>query len=59
MAKRNYDRIASKVGKAGEFVADRQTLKSLEFVERPVIESTRCSGKRKQRSETAPPSRKR
>ena len=43
MAKRNYDRIASKVGKAGEFVADRQTLKSLEFVERPVIDDQKVN----------------
>lgn len=43
MAKRKYDRIASKVGQAGQFVADRQTLKSLEFVERPVIDDQKVN----------------
>ena len=43
MAKRNYDRIASKVGKAGEFVADRQTSRSLQFVERPVIDDQKVN----------------
>ena len=43
MAKRKYDRIASKAGKVGEFVADRQTAKSLEFVERPVIDDQKVN----------------
>ncbi len=43
MAKRNYDRIASKAGKVGEFVADRQTARSLEFVERPVIDDQKVN----------------
>ncbi len=43
MAKRKYDRIASRAGKVGEFVADRQTAKSLEFVERPVIDDQKVN----------------
>lgn len=43
MRKRELDRIASKVGKAGEFVADRQTAKHLEFVERPVIDDQKVN----------------
>lgn len=41
--KREMDRIASKVGKAGEFVANRQTSKSLQFVERPVIDDKKVN----------------
>lgn len=37
------DRIAAKVGKTGEFFADRQTAKSLEFVERPVIDDSKIN----------------
>ncbi len=43
MKMRNMDRVASKVGKAGEFIADRQTEKSLEFVERPIIDDTKIN----------------
>lgn len=37
MKKRYMDRVASNVGKAGEFIADRETSKSLKFVERPAL----------------------
>lgn len=43
MAKREMDRLASKVGKAGELVADRKTSKSLEFVERPLIDDRKIN----------------
>lgn len=43
MAKRHMDRLASKVGKAGELVADRQTSKTLEFVERPIMDDKKIN----------------
>ncbi len=43
MAKRNFDRIASKVGGASNFVADRQTAKNLEFVERAIIDDQKIN----------------
>lgn len=42
MAK-TMDKLAAKVGRAGEFVADRQTAKSLEFVERPIIDDQKIN----------------
>ncbi|MBQ8063760.1 MAG: 50S ribosome-binding GTPase [Clostridia bacterium] len=41
--KREFDRIVSKVGKAGELVADRQTSRKLQFVERPIIDDKKIN----------------
>lgn len=41
--KRELDRLVSKVGKAGELVADRQTSKRLEFVERPIMDDQKVN----------------
>lgn len=40
---RYYDKLASKVGKVTEFLADQQTVKSLEFVERPVLDDNKIN----------------
>ena len=43
MRKRYMDKVASKVGKASELVADVQTSRTLQFVERPVIDDEKIN----------------
>lgn len=43
MKKRYKDNIASKVGKASELIAEQQTNRTLQFVERPVIDDEKIN----------------
>lgn len=43
MSDKYYDKTAERISKAGEFVADKQTAKELELVEKPMVEDKKIN----------------